>query len=238
MTMSRIVMLVLLGAACLAAERHIIECRPAKDAKPEKTPGGHDFYTGVYIVDGVVKGSCVTFNPKGSMVNVSYLSAPSSADAQPCPPGRPRLGCVPTGARGPYVPSQAEHDSQSRLGPAGGAPGGSVARRANDPVRQVGVGLGKTPGPTMRMVLTTSDVDSVSCRLQGRAPTGSRLLIKDAGGRIVMEAAVNPSDSSFELPGLRSLVERDLTACLQAPGITTICSAPGELKSVFPPSTR
>jgi hypothetical protein len=236
--MSKIVILALLAASCLAAKQHIIECRPPKDAKPEKTPGGRDFYTGVYIVDGVVKGSCVTFNPKGSMVSVSYLSAPSSADAQPCPPGTPRLGCVPAGARGPYVPSQAEHDAQPRLAPAGGAQRGPVAFRPTDPIRQVGVGLGKIPGPTMRMALTTSEGGSVSGRLQGRAPAGSRLLLKDAEGRIISEGAVNPSDGSFELPGLRSPVGRDFTACLQAPGAAAICSAPGALQPLFPPAAR
>lgn len=236
--MSRIVILALLAASCLAAKQHIIECRPPKDAKPEKTPGGHDIYAGVYIVDGVVKGSCVTFNPKGSMVSVSYLSAPSSADAQPCPPGAPRLGCVPAGARGPYVPSQAEHEAALRSGPTRGAPGGPVAFHPTDPIRQVGVSLGKIPGPTMRIALSTSEGGSVSGRLQGRAPAGSRLLIKDAEGRIVSEATVNPSDGAFELPGLRNTVGRDLTACLQAPGVMAICSAPGALQALSPPSPR
>jgi hypothetical protein len=111
-----------LGAACplLAAEAHLIECRPPENA----TKDAHGLYTGTYFVDGVAKGSCVTASSKGSAVYVHYLEAAPPEKTKPCPPGKPRLGCAPAGSVGPYVPTQREYDAQLQPGQAGGPPGG------------------------------------------------------------------------------------------------------------------
>ncbi len=61
--MTKLILIALFVASTVLAEPHKIECRVAAGATPGKTPGGHTIYTATYVVDGVVKGSCVTCNP-------------------------------------------------------------------------------------------------------------------------------------------------------------------------------
>lgn len=106
----------------------------------------------------------------------------------------------------------------------------ALAQQMGDPVRQVGVALGKIPGPGLRMLLTPSSGGPLSGRMERRVPAGSTLAVLDGQGRVASETAVDPKDGLFTLPALGVPLTGSLRACLRSPGAEPMCSEPGALQ--------
>lgn len=110
----------------------------------------------------------------------------------------------------------------------------ALPQKAGDPVREVGVGLGKVPGPGMMMTLTPSNGDLLSGRLERGVPPGSSMILVDGQDRVLSQETVNPADGSFRFPVSRVPISPDFRACLRSPGAAQICSDPGALnKALF-----